>query len=246
MGDCRAFPFLMRNKLLELFAGVGSVGNPARALGWQVHSLDFDEKLPNIDTCCDIMDWDYKTLGFIPDVVWASPECKAWSVAAAALHSQLVNNPAGGGGGGVAVQLNSDYAHEARKQLNRTLEIIAYFLQLNPSLKWYLENPASSRMWSLPEMRVSKKVSYNDAGLIIPRLAVIDQCQYGREIKKPTAIATNDLKWQTRARCDGACPHKRNTGGSKPFSTKSYRKRASFPESIATDILSQLSPIVFS
>lgn len=83
-------------QVLELFAGVGSFGNPARALGWKVFSLDFNETLPNIDACCDIMEWDYKAVDFVPDVIWVSPECKAWSIAAAGLHSLLVENQTGG------------------------------------------------------------------------------------------------------------------------------------------------------
>lgn len=227
-------------QVLELFAGVGSFGNPARALGWKVFSLDFNETLPNIDACCDIMEWDYKAVDFVPDVIWASPECKAWSIAAAAKHSQLCE---------CGVKLNSTYAQRAREQLNRTLEIISYFLSINPLLKWYIENPASSRIWHLPEMQTSKKIAYNKANLIIPRLATIEQCQYGREDKKPTTIATNDLKWQTSRRCPGrnnGCHHKANAQSSNAFSTQSYKKRACFPETIAREILTQLCPVVIT
>ena len=46
-------------KVLELFAGTGSVGNVMKEHGWEVVSLDRD--LP-ADISTDIMDWDYRSL----------------------------------------------------------------------------------------------------------------------------------------------------------------------------------------
>jgi hypothetical protein len=45
-------------KVLELFAGTGSVGNVFKEHGWEVVSLDRD--LP-ADISTDIMDWDYRS-----------------------------------------------------------------------------------------------------------------------------------------------------------------------------------------
>ena len=58
-------------RVLELFAGTGSVGDVFEEHGWEVVSLDRD--MP-ADIQTDIMDWDYKT--YEPkhfDVIWASP-----------------------------------------------------------------------------------------------------------------------------------------------------------------------------
>ena len=44
-------------KLLDLFAGTGSIGNVGREMGWDVISLDRDMEA---DIEWDIMDWDYK------------------------------------------------------------------------------------------------------------------------------------------------------------------------------------------
>ena len=62
---------IYRMKVLELFAGTGSVGNVAKEMGFDVVSLDRDMEA---DIKTDIMEWDYT---FYPnkyfDVIWASP-----------------------------------------------------------------------------------------------------------------------------------------------------------------------------
>ena len=45
-------------KILELFAGTGSVGKVFKEWGWEVVSLDRDTEA---DIKTDIMDWDYRT-----------------------------------------------------------------------------------------------------------------------------------------------------------------------------------------
>ena len=58
-------------KILELFAGTGSVGKVAKELGHEVISLDRDMEA---DIKTDILDWNYKT--YEPktfDLIWASP-----------------------------------------------------------------------------------------------------------------------------------------------------------------------------
>ena len=63
-------------RVLELFSGTESVGKVARALGYDVISLD----LTDATICCDIMEWDYKTFsaGYF-DIIWASPPCNTFS-----------------------------------------------------------------------------------------------------------------------------------------------------------------------
>ena len=60
-------------RLLELFAGTGSVGNAFQQLGWEVATVDNSAAF-NPDFQADVLEWDYTV--FQPghfDVVHASP-----------------------------------------------------------------------------------------------------------------------------------------------------------------------------
>ena len=71
-------------KLLELFCGSKSVGKVFEKYGWEVVSLDIEKKFdPSI--CIDFMDWDYKSINDI-DIIWSSPDCSCYSMAAGNRH----------------------------------------------------------------------------------------------------------------------------------------------------------------
>ena len=82
----------------------------------------------------------------------------------------------------------------------------------------------------------------------VPRLVIIDQCQYGREFKKPTHIFTNDLKWKPRPRCKGNDHQKyiKNTPSGRVSSLGcmdklSYYERAKIPADLCIEILNNHS-----
>ena len=128
--------------LLEIFKGTGSVGKVAKKMGYNVISIDFDPiYTPHIET--DILDWDYKKFhkdnNYIPDFIWASPPCNTFSPLAYPLRERNIIN----------ANPKSERAKTGTKILHKTLEIIQYFLKLNPNLKFTIENP-KGMMRSIP------------------------------------------------------------------------------------------------
>ena len=63
-----------RRRLLDLFTGGGSVSKTAKSLGYDVRTLDIEER-SNATYTCDILKFDYKAVfaDWVPDVIWASP-----------------------------------------------------------------------------------------------------------------------------------------------------------------------------
>ena len=107
-------------RLLELFAGTGSIGRVFRDKGWEVVGLDSDPK-SEADIVQDVREWIYKVYppGYF-DVIWASPCCTHYSIARkrAKTPRDLI---------------------WADSLVLKTLEIIKYF---SPAA-WFLENPAT-------------------------------------------------------------------------------------------------------
>ena len=68
-------------KVLELFAGSRSIGKASEILGYQVFSSDLIN-FEKIDYVTSILDFDINKVPFQPDIIWASPPCTAFSVAA--------------------------------------------------------------------------------------------------------------------------------------------------------------------
>jgi len=114
-------------RLLELFAGTGSVGEVFRERGWEVVSLDRDM---DADLRMDIVDWNFRR-DFQPghfDMIWASPPCTQYSVA----KTRGVRDIA-----------------QANAVVLRTLEIIHY---LRP-IAYFLENPQTGQLKQQPFMQ---------------------------------------------------------------------------------------------
>jgi hypothetical protein len=149
-------------KLLELFSGTGSVGREWK----EVISLDIDDKF-GADIVTDILKWDHTTLDFLPDFIWGSVPCEQYSIART--RAKTSRN----------LQL-------ADSLVNKTIDIINYFKNLNPALIWFIENPDSSLLW--------KRFDF-------PEYVRLDYCQYGASYRKRTRIATNS-NWTPRKLCD--------------------------------------------
>ena len=120
-------------KVLELFAGTRSIGKAFEKQGHEVYSIEWNKDFDNIDwyedigkiTAQDIID----RFGH-PDVIWASPDCATFSIAAISHHRR--KNPETGN-----LDPISDYAKFCDKVDQHVLQLIE---ELQPKY-WFIENP---------------------------------------------------------------------------------------------------------
>ena len=158
----------IRVKVLELFAGTRSIGKAFEERGHDVFSVEWDKRFGNIDLYEDILkvqaDDIAKAFGK-PDVIWASPDCSSYSVAAISHHRKQDDH-----GNLIPV---SDYAKFCDRVNQHVLCLI---LALSPKY-WFIENPRGGL----------RKMDFMNG---LPRYT-ITYCQYGDTRMKPTDIWTN-------------------------------------------------------
>jgi hypothetical protein len=75
--------------LVELFAGSRSIGKVGDELGMNVFSVDW-QNFENINLAIDIGEMKTSDVPFIPDVVWASPDCTTYSVLQLVAHTEQI------------------------------------------------------------------------------------------------------------------------------------------------------------
>lgn len=198
-------------KILELFAGSQTFTRVARSLGHEVYSSDIEPEF-GTDYTVDIFDFDISKLPFKPDVIWASPPCTAFSVAA------------------IGKNWNKDYtpkherATEGLKIIQRTLDIIK---EINPKY-YFIENPRG----------MLRKLPIMDG---LPRCTVT-YCQYGDTRMKPTDIWTNSPwlprpMCKNGNSCHVAAPRGSRTGTQ---GLENAYERSKIPEQLAVEILRYL------
>lgn len=156
-------------KVLELFAGTRSIGKAFEARGHEVYSVDWDKDFKDIDLYADI---GHLTADIIlekfgrPDVIWASPDCTTFSVAAISRHRR--QNKENG-----SLEPISDYAKFCDEVDQNVLQLIG---ELEPRF-YFIENPRGGM----------RKMVWMQG---LPRYTVT-YCQYGENRMKPTDIWTN-------------------------------------------------------
>lgn len=169
-------------KVLELFAGTRSIGK-AFERGHEVFSIEWDKRFENIDLYADIgtitADDILKNFGR-PDVIWASPDCTTYSIAAISHHRRKEDD------GNLAPV--SEYAKFCDNVNQHVLKLIH---ELNPKY-WFIENPRGG----LRKMRFMKD---------LPRYT-LTYCQYGDTRMKPTDIFTNHPNPRFKPPCHNGDP----------------------------------------
>lgn len=181
-------------RVLELFAGTRSIGKAFEKHGHKVYSIEWDKGFENIDwyedigkiTAQDIID----RFGH-PDVIWASPDCTSFSIAAIS-HHRRKNLETGN------LDPVSDYAKFCDNVDQHVLDLIR---ELKPKY-WFIENPRGGM----------RKMTWMQG---LPRYTVT-YCQYGDTRMKPTDIWTNhpDPKFKTPCHNGDPC-HEPAPRGSK-------------------------------
>lgn len=199
-------------KVLELFAGSRSVGKIAEELGMEVFSSDLIE-FEGIHYPISILDFDVTKVPFQPDIIWASPPCTGFSVAAIGHHW------AGGKGAYIP---KTDTARLGIELVKKTIEVIEHF---NPT-HWFIENPRG----------VLRKMPFMDGF----KRNTVTYCQYGDERMKPTDIWTNSNLWVPRPMCKNGDPcHVAAPRGSKTGTqgrANAY-ERSKIPADLCLEIL---------
>lgn len=180
-------------KVLELFAGTRSIGRAFERRGHEVFSVDWGE-FENIDLRCDISTLtadDVLSRFGQPDVIWASPDCTSYSLAAISYHRERLAD------GTLAPK--TDYAKFCDRCNAHVVDLIR---ELSPRL-FFIENPVGG-LCKMPFMRG------------IPRY-LVTYCQYGDTRQKPTHIFTDCPDPGFRAckrgdKCHEAAPRGAKTG----------------------------------
>lgn len=211
-------------KVLELFAGTRSIGKAFEMAGHEVFSIDWNREFENIDLYADIMTVtaaDILAQFGTPDVIWASPDCSTFSVAAISRHRR--KNPVTGN-----LDPISEYAQFCDEVDQHVLQLIR---ELNPKF-YFIENPRGGM----------RKMAWMQG---LPRYTVT-YCKYelDRPVEqrqmKPTDIWTNHPNpkflpaCQNGDSCHAAAPRGSRTGTQ---ALKGSKERSVIPAALCQHIV---------
>lgn len=205
-------------KVLELFAGTRSIGKAFEAAGHEVFSVELDKKFSNINLYTDIGQLTAQDIiekFGRPDVIWASPDCSTFSIAAIS-HHRRKNKETG------SLDPISEYAKFCDKVDAHVIELIK---ELNPKY-WFIENPVGGM----------RKMEWMKG---LPRYTVT-YCQYGDIRKKPTDIWTNHPNPKFKPPCKrGSTCHVSAPRGSRTGTQgmKNAMERGRIPEMLCKHIV---------
>jgi site-specific DNA-cytosine methylase len=170
-------------KVLELFSGTKSFTKVAKEKGCETFTIDILEEFkPNL--LKDLLEVRAEDIPFKPNVIWASPPCKTWSIASCYHHWNKDRTP------------KTEQAKTGIKLLKHTLALID---ELKPKY-FFIENPRglmrkSVLMENIPIRHTITYCQYNEGSL-----------EEGTRRMKPTDIWTNCHEWTPRAMCKNGDP----------------------------------------
>ena len=204
-------------RTIELFSGTKSFSKVMESYGHKTLTIDNDKSL-SPDICTDLLEMpmEYLDSGADFGILWASPPCQGFSVAA------IGHNWTGGVRGYIPKSASAKLSIALAK---RTLEAIR---AVKPTW-WFIENPRG----------LLRKMPFME-GLV---RHTITYCQYGDDRMKPTDIWTNATWWKPRPpckngmKCHVAAPRGAKTGTQ---GIKGARDRGRIPAALFEEILEQI------
>ena len=208
---------LIGGNLLELFAGSRSVGKIAESIGVNVFSVDW-QNFEGIDLAIDVGEMQTSHIPFVPDIVWASPDCTTYTVAALGTHRN-------------GIEPKTEYAKKCDLVNMHFIDLIRQWQGVNPNLVYFIENPRGM----LRKMPFMKEM----------RRHTVWYCQYGDDRAKPTDIWTNSKSWVPRLQCHNGnekCHHQPAPRGSKTGTQgrKGSYERSMIPKELCFEILNSV------
>lgn len=204
-------------KVLELFCGTKSISKAFAARGHEVYTVDWEKGFePTL--CADVgtltAEQIIELCGGVPDVIWASPDCTTYSVAAISYHRKREAN-----GNLKAV---TEYAKLCDWINEHVVDLIH---ELHPRY-WFIENPRGA----MRKMDFMQK---------LPRYTVT-YCKYGETRMKPTDIWTNhpDPKFIPPCKngdtCHESAPRGAKTGTQR---LQTAKERSRIPDALCQHIV---------
>jgi hypothetical protein len=208
---------LIGGNLLELFAGSRSVGKIAESIGTNVFSVDW-QNFEGIDLATDIGEMQTSHIPFVPDIVWASPDCTTYTIAAISTHRN-------------GTEPKTEYAKKCDLVNMHLIDLISQWQVVNPNLVYFIENPRGM-LRKMPFMKGMRRHT-------------VWYCQYGDDRAKPTDIWTNSKSWVPRPQCHNGnkkCHHQPSPRGSKTGTQgrKGSYERSMIPKELCFEILNSV------
>lgn len=201
--------------LLELFAGSCSFSNVAKDFNVNTFTVDWKD-YGGIDLVTDIEFMVKEDIPFVPDLIWASPDCTTYSIASCSTHRHN------------SIEPKTDYAKKCDRVNTNFISIIKELLEINPEMTFFIENPRGM-MRKMPFMQDFKRHT-------------IWFCKYGDQRAKPTDIWTNSNEWVPRPVCKNGnkdCHHQPAPRGSKTGTQgiKGSYERSKIPQELCEEII---------
>lgn len=180
------------------------------------------EKYEGIHLVKDIGALELQDIPFVPDLIWASPDCATYSVTRIYTHRD-------------GIKPKTDYAAKCDAVNAHFIGLIKQFLIINPQLMFYIENPRGM-FRCMPFIKGIDRTT-------------VWYCKYGDFRAKPTDIFSNNIinlfnldGWNPRPECRNnspSCHHEKSPRGinAGTAALKNSFERSKIPMQLMDEIL---------